>query len=395
MKKVYIDISMVIVGTNFTGIPRVVMELTKQLYHMPELELVFLEYNQKQDDFEIIDGKRFAAFCREKKGNRRKLRTGKHIPLWGMEKGSIFFDVDAVWKTRVRRSYLYPRLKDAEVKIIPFVHDIIGVTHPQFCPTDDMLNFLDFTGAVLSYGDEIVVTSRATKKTVEELCAKLKIPGPPVRIVPLGGDFKRADKNKADKKNAAGQSIVSEEIIKITEAGPYLFMVGTLDPRKNHKLLLDAYDSGLKELGIHLVIAGHKGWDVDDFLKRMEGHEDFGKGIRHLDNATDEEIDYLYEHCYALAFPSYIEGYGLPIMESMARGVPVIAADTPINMEVGGEYALYFGQDKPEELVNVVSGLLSNPSEYGRVWEKLKNFLPPTWEKTAEGIFKILSGNEL
>lgn len=385
MKKIYIDISMVIVGTNFTGIPRVVMELTKKLYHNPGLELIFLEYHQKRDDFEIIDGEKFAAFCREKKGNRRKLRTGKHISLWGMEKGSVFFDMDTVWKTRVRRSFLYPRLKEKGVKIIPFVQDIIGVTHPQFCPGDDVLNFLDFVGAAAAYADDIVVTSHATKGAVEELCGKLKVPCPSIEIVPLGGDFKRLSKRT---------TIISEEVKKIAESGPYLLMVGTIDPRKNHKLLLDAYDGGLKELSMHLVIAGHKGWDVDDLLERMEGHEDFGKGVFHVNGASDEEIDYLYQRCYALAFPSYIEGYGLPIIESMVRGVPVIAADTPINMEVGGEYALYFGQDKPEELVNRVAELISKPEIYEAVKEKLKNFIPPTWEETAKGILGILLEKE-
>lgn len=391
MKKIYIDISMVIVGTNFTGIPRVVMETTKKLYHNPKLELIFLEYHQKQDDFEIIDGEKFAAFCREKKGNRRKLRTGKHIPLWGMEKGSVFFDMDTVWKTRVRRSYLYPLLKAKGVKIIPFVQDIIGVTHPQFCPSDDVLNFLDFVGAVAEYGDEIIVTSHATKGAVEELCGRLQTPCPPIEIVPLGGDFKRTSKKLS--RITINQGI-SADISKIAESGPYLLMVGTIDPRKNHKLLLDAYEGGLKELPMNLVIAGHKGWNVDDFLERMERHEDFGKGIWHVNGASDEEIDYLYQHCYALAFPSYIEGYGLPIIESMVRGVPVIAADTPINMEVGGEYALYFGQDKPEELVNTVAELISKPETYGALKEKLKNFIPPTWEETAKGILRILWENE-
>lgn len=387
MKKVYIDISMVLVGTNFTGIPRVVMELTKQLYRDPELELIFLEYHQKKDDFEIIDGKGFADFCREKKGSRKKLRTGLHIPLLGMEKDSIFFDMDAVWKTRVKRSYLYPGLRAAGVRIVPFVQDIIGVTHPQFCPGDDMLNFLDFTGAVIRYADEIVVTSHATRGAVEELCGKLDVTCPPVKIVPLGGDFKKPSEK-------AGQGAVSEEIVEIAKSGPYLLMVGTIDPRKNHRLLLDAYDRGLKKLGMHLVIAGHKGWDVDDFIEEMEGHEDFGKGVFHVNGASDEEIDYLYAHCYALAFPSYIEGYGLPIIESMVRGVPVIAADTPINMEVGGEYALYFGQDRPQELVETVSRLLEKPSEYESIKKKLKSFVPPTWEETAKGISEILLKKE-
>lgn len=384
MKKIYVDISMLLVGTSFTGIPRVVMELTKRLYHKPDLQPVFLEYDQKTDDYRVIDSKKFADFCYAKEGNRRKLRTKCHISFDGFEENSVFFDMDTVWKTRVRRSFLYPRLKKQNVKIIPFIQDIIGVTHPQFCPQDDMLCFLDFVGASLLYADELVVTSHATKASVDALCARLGTEKKSINIVPLGGDFKQKEKRPG------GKNEISERVRNIAGAGDYLLMVGTIEPRKNHKLLLDAYDAGLKDMGMHLVIAGYQGWNMEGFFERLEGHPDYEKGIFHVSGASDGEISYLYEHCFALAFPSYIEGYGLPIMEAFVRGVPVLAADTPINREIAGDNGVYFQQDEPETLVKSVRRLLDNKAEYQSLKERLKDFEPPSWEDTAEGIWKIL-----
>lgn len=381
MKKVYADISMVLVGTSFTGIPRVVMELTKRLYEKPDLEMVFLEYDQRADDFEIIDTEGFVSFCQNKEGNRRKMRTKEHIAFDALEGGSVFFDMDTVWKTRVRRSFLYPKLKKQNVKIIPFLQDIIGVTHPQFCPRDDMLCFLDFVGASLLYGDEIVVTSHATKASIEKLCRELSVEQKTIRIVPLGGNFRQT---------AARSSAVSERVRNIASKGNYLLMVGTVEPRKNHKLLLDAYDAGLRELKMNLVIAGFQGWNMEGFFKRLTEHPNYENGIWHVNGATDEEISYLYQHCFALAFPSYIEGYGLPIMESLVRGVPVLLSDTPINREIAGAYGAYFGQDEPQSLVKLVKELSDRPEKYRLLKEGLKEFTPPSWEDTAEGIWKIL-----
>lgn len=381
MRKIYVDVSMIMVGTNFTGIPRVVMEVTKRLHHNPELEFIFLEYDQNGDDFRIIDTDAFVRFCETKGSDRKGLRTKEHMALDACEAGAVFFDMDTVWKTRVRRSFLYPRLKSHGVELVVFMQDIIGVTHPQFCPTDDMLMFLDFVGAALAHADKIVVTSLATKHAIDKLCGELFVQTKDISIVPLGGNFTKGTRN----------GITSERLQKIIGAGKFLLMVGTVEPRKNHKLLLDAYDAGLKDLGMNLVIAGYPGWNMEKFFERLVSHKDYGSRIFYINGALDQEISDLYTNCFALAYPSYIEGYGLPIMEAFMRNVPVIAADTPINMEIGGEYAVYFEQDRPQKLTEKVKELLDNETNYLQMKERLLEFVPPTWEQTADGLLEILT----
>ena len=173
-------------------------------------------------------------------------------------------------------------------------------------------------------------------------------------------------------------------------------MVGTIEPRKNHKVLLDAYENMLKD-DINLVIEGYVGQGMEDLISRIENNPNNRKGLWRIESANDEEIDYLYRHAYALSFSSYAEGFGLPLIEAMVRRVPIIASDTPINHEVAGDKAVYFGKDDWKELGDTVLHLLKNEDEYKALVEKTKDYIPPTWEDTADGVIRVFenvcSGN--
>lgn len=378
--KIYIDVSMIMIGTKFTGIPRVTMELAKRFYER-NLDLVLIEYDVKNDKYRIIDTKGFTEFCKDKSKSRSRLRTNRFIAFNEFEKDAIFFDVDTVWKTRVRRSFLYPKLKENNVKIIPFIHDIIGIDYPQFCQTDDVINFVDYIGAALNFADRIAVNSNATADSIKELAKRLKTKEPVTDVALLGGDFKNIDAGEDD------MTKISDTVKKITESGKYIYMVGTLEPRKNHKLLLDAYEKVLHE-SINLVIVGFAGQGMEELIGRIEGNENYQKGLWYLNGANDEELDYLYKHSFALTFPSYAEGYGLPLMEAMIRRTPIVASDTPINREVAKDRALYFEKDDWKGFSDIILNLLKDEGAYKELCDKTKDYVPPTWEDTANDVIK-------
>ena len=93
-----------------------------------------------------------------------------------------------------------------------------------------------------------------------------------------------------------------------------------------------------------------------------------------------------------MVFPSYIEGYGLPIIEAFVREVPVIAADTAINREIAGERAVFFEQDNSAELARIVSDFLDDEDKYKSFCERVKGYVPKTWDDTAAEIKKSLKG---
>ena len=380
MRKVYLDVSMVMIGTSFTGIPRTLMEIVKRLEQKGNLKLVFIEYDSKRDSYRLLRTKEFIDFCDTKTDNRKSIRSDRFITFNEIEENSIFFDCDTAWKNRTRRSFLYPLLKQNKVKIIALIYDIISIDYPQFCDKSDVMNFVDYLGAALIYAEKIIVTSGDTKDAIESQCSSIGTEIPEISIVPLGGDFKK-------KENA--EENVQSSIKEIVSKGKYLLMVGTIEPRKNHKLLLETYQKYLRDK-INFVFAGFSGQAMEDFFAKLTADPDYQNGIWHVDNASDDDVDYLYNNCYAMVFPSYIEGYGLPIIEAFLREIPVIASDTGINREIAGERAVFFEQDNSEELAGIINNLLENEEEYKALRERVKGYVPKTWDDTAIAIEKQL-----
>ena len=162
---------------------------------------------------------------------------------------------------------------------------------------------------------------------------------------------------------------MSKQVVTIANEKKFILMVGTIEPRKNHKFLLDAYDQGLKRLGYNIIMAGYMGWNMDAFEKRLKEHPDYNRGIYHFERLGDDEIAYLYKRAECLAFFSYTEGFGLPIIEALQRGTPVIAAGIPVLREVGGENCVWVEQDNVKELCEKIKG------------RKMKNWAKHEYEK--------------
>ncbi|MBO4776557.1 MAG: glycosyltransferase family 4 protein, partial [Lachnospiraceae bacterium] len=250
------------------------------------------------------------------------------------------------------------------------------------CENSDVMNFIDFIGASLLYADRIIVTTNTTKKAILAQGERMKIDLPDIAIVGLGGDFNRKTTNEEN---------VKAKIKDIAAAGDYFLMVGTIEPRKNHKLLLETYQKHLRGK-INLVMAGYSGQGMEDFFEKIANDPDCDKGLWHVDNASDDDINYLYKHAFAFVFPSYIEGYGLPLIEAFIREVPVIASDNDINREVAGERALFFEQDNSEDLAKIINELLSDEEKYKTLRESVKGYKPRTWDETGNNLIKEFEG---
>jgi glycosyltransferase involved in cell wall biosynthesis len=122
----------------------------------------------------------------------------------------------------------------------------------------------------------------------------------------------------------------------------YLLFVGTIEPRKNLTRLLAAFETIHTEgLSDGLVIVGRRGWLYGDFFARLERSPVRG-AVLFPGYVPDEDLPAIYAGAQALVFPSLYEGFGLPVLEAMACGIPVAASSASSIPEVGGEAALYF-----------------------------------------------------
>lgn len=382
--KIYIDISVLTLATFVTGIQRVTREIIVRLIEAHGDDIVLLHYNVREDAYHRISNKKFCNFYLEGKGIKNKMITSYKVPLGDIGKGDVFFDLDAAWMCRVKRSYLLPILKKQGARIIAHIYDIISITHPQYCLERGVYNFMDYIGAHLQYANDIIVNAQATIDELDKLVRRLNIALPTCHVVPLGADF---GENKEVKEEQ-----VSEDLKRIVNDKPYILMVGTIEPRKNHKLVLDAYNIGLRNLGYNIVFAGYMGWNMEDFEATLKAHADYNKRIFHLTGQNDLSITYLYQHARFLAFCSYTEGFGLPLIEGIMRGTPVIAADIPVSREVAGEYCIWFPQDDAAALCNIVRYFEENREEYLQRKKELQKFQYTTWEQCGRMMQEVVMG---
>lgn len=382
--KVYVDVSVLTLATFVTGIQRVTKEVLLRLIAKKEPEVVLMHYNARENSYYRIDNEAFVMYYVNHKGRKEKMITKQRLPYTCMEAGDILFEVDAVWMCKVKRSFLYPLLQRQGVKIIPFIHDIISIEYPQYCLERGVYNFTDFIGAAMMYGRTMITTTHAVEHTLQKLSEKLGIALPPCAVNPLGADFSQKGKQRI------AEETVPAQVREAVKSGAYILMVGTLEPRKNNKLLLDAYDKQLKDLGYHIIFAGYMGWNMEVFKARLEAHPDFGAGVYHFEGLSDAHISYLYQHARYMAFCSYQEGFGIPLIEAFHMGTPVIASDIPVSREVAGDYCRYFEQDNAEALCAQIRQLDDNPAEYAQIKDNLKNYKAITWEACADGILKVL-----
>ncbi len=383
--KVYIDVSVLTMAAFLTGIQRVTREITLRLVkdaqaaqidqttQIAQIQVILISYHAAKNSYYQIDSQAFFRYYAGHGGMKERMLTRRRVPLSEIGDGAVFFDLDAVWMGRVRRSYLLPILKKQGAVIVAHIYDIISVTHPQYCLQRGVCLFMDYIGAHLQYADAVIVNAQATVAELQKLSAQAGCVCPPCTVVPLGADFQ--EKTAFSKKRKR-----SKRKREIPKSGmPYLLMAGTIEPRKNHRLLLRAYGEGLRDMGYGIVFAGSLGWDMEGFARELVEHPDFGKRIFWFSDLKDEELSYLYDHAYFLVFCSYAEGFGLPVLEALKRGTPVLAAELPVTREAAGEACVYFAQDDAQGICSKVFYYHSHKEAYQRLRQQVNQFEPGDW----------------
>lgn len=369
---IYSDITNLMNVDFLTGIQRVVREIIVRMIKHNDISLNLLMYDNSLNAYRLLDNDRFLAFFSEHSGDKDDIVTDTIIRFIDIPSGSVFFDIDSVWNSRLKRSWLFPVLKQKGVKIVTQLYDLIPITHPQFSHENTCMNFMVYIGANIEYADLIIVSAQATADALDKLCDRLGKPRKKCIVVPLGADFSaQKDDTPVDKH------------IKEISKGKYILMVGTIEPRKNHSLVIDALESSLDKMGIKVIFAGRIGWNVSDLEKRIREHPLLDKSLFFAERPNDASIDYLYRNALAVAFPTFNEGFGLPMIEAFLRGTPVIASDIGVLREVGGELADYFDPYDKDSFVKAVKCLAENEEAYSQKKEALRSFVPFTWDDSA------------
>lgn len=219
-------------------------------------------------------------------------------------------------------------LRRAGAAFIPLVHDLIPATHPEYARPGVAMQHLQRLATVASLADGIIANSSATAAVLRpHLVAQPS--SPPLLVAPLGIE------SLGPAAAGAGAGGVD---------APYFVVVGTIEPRKNHLLLLHLWRDFAAKWGPaapRLVLVGRRGWENENVLDLLERCALLRGVVREAGSVPDPEVAALLAGSRALLFPSFAEGYGLPLAEALSVGAPVICSDLPALREVGGEVPEY------------------------------------------------------
>jgi glycosyltransferase involved in cell wall biosynthesis len=161
---------------------------------------------------------------------------------------------------------------------------------------------------------------------------------------------------------------------------PFFLFVGTLEPRKNVAGLIEAWRSTCAETGADLILVGRRRADLEDIAPC--------DGLTFIGEVPDHELPRLYSRALAFVYPSYYEGFGLPVLEAMQCGCPVITSNDPAITEVAGGAAIHAGT--PLELANALRSVARDPSLRDDLQRAgLKRAAAFSWERTARATREI------
>ncbi len=253
------------------------------------------------------------------------------------------------------------------------VHDLNFLYYPQFLTAESRRYYNQQIHWAVRRADHILADSHATRA---DLVARLSVPPEKVTTVHLAAD-------------PAFHPLPEEEVRRIvTRYGlkpGYLFFVGTLEPRKNVPGLLQAYHLLLerKVTTAPLVLVGGKGWLYDEIFERVTALG-LTEQVRFIHDAPDGDLPGLYNGASVLAMPSFYEGFGLPVLEAMACGTPVVAAARASLPEVVEEAGLLVNPDDAEDIAQALARVLTDEPLRARLRELgLVQAARFTWEETA------------
>lgn len=278
--------------------------------------------------------------------------------------------------------HVMQRMRANGVRFYFTVHDLLPLSLPECFPAHVPTTMREWFNAISELADGIMCVSQHVADTVEaELSAQQRQSQhrPWVNHFHLGADFQRQEAPTALLTKAERQQLAPLE----QRDGPVLLMVGTIEPRKGHRQVLDALEQCWAEgTPLNLVLVGKQGWDVDALIARLQRHPARQKRLFWFTNASDALLNTLYQQSDALVAASYGEGFGLPLIEAAHHGIAILARDIPVFREVAGDYADYFTADTPEALSTALK-------QWGERWQQGRTvsssgmpFL--SWQQSAE-----------
>jgi len=253
------------------------------------------------------------------------------------------------------------------------IHDLAFLVHPEWCSPKVSGPFSRRIHRFAQEADLILAMSKATKG---DIVRRLDVAEAKVRVT-----YEAAN---ASLQPVPGNEAMGQVAERFGIRGPYLLFAGTIEPRKNVFGLIQAFQRLAGSAPHQLVLAGAQGWNAKDTLSAMADPA-VASRITRTGFVSTDDLAALYSAADAFVFPSFYEGFGLPVLEAMTCGCPVIASNTSSLPEVCGDAAVYCDPGDVESITGAIDRVLNDANLRARMiaagHNRTQRF---TWRSCAE-----------
>lgn len=302
--------------------------------------------------------------------------------------GDIFIGLDLIHPLIAQHNrHAYRQMRSAGVKVYFVLYDLVPLLFPEFANIGVPEGHRKWIGVVLE-SDGVFCISRSVVGDLKKylgLDNRLSIEdGFKIEWFHLGCDI-------TDSVQSKGLPAGSSDFLTQLSGMKNFLMVGTLEPRKGHTQVLDAFESLWQQgADFNLLIVGKQGWLIENLIDRLRNHPEVERHLFWLEGISDEYLEKVYDVSTCLIAASYCEGFGLPLVEAAQHKLPIIARDIPVFREVAEEHAYYFNTDSAYALGqaiqswNVLYEQGKHPDSENMPWI--------TWKESTGQLLQLILG---
>ena len=291
----------------------------------------------------------------------------------------------AIYLNAAQHAFEFPQFfrwldRRPDLRKVFLIHDLLPLDYPEYFRASNLAVFRRRLATALRHADAFIASTQGVRARLREELARQGAPDRPVHVQPFASPLEGALGAAAPAGESGGH--------------PYFVMIGTMEPRKNHLLVLHIWRE-LAAAGANaprLVLIGARGWENEQVADILDRSVALRAHVAELSGLPSARLARLLQGACGLLAPSYDEGYGLPVVEALALGAPAIASDIPVFREVTqGRARLLSPLAGPAWRAEIER--LSGDAPYRRSRrDEARRFAAPTWREYFAGVEGFLKG---
>jgi glycosyltransferase involved in cell wall biosynthesis len=378
-KMMFVDVSELMHRDQNTGIQRVVRSILQELL------------TKEVDGYSVVPvhantetlGYRYANQFKERFLRNDPIATDDEFIQF--QPGDIFFGLDVQFAVIPAQESFYKELRNHGVVVVFMIYDLLPILSPQFFEGGVLEFYEKWLLTIARVSDGVVCISKAVAdEFIEWVDSKS-----PKRLKPLKVGWSHIGADFESSVPTFGLPEDAQITLEAFKENTSFLAVGTLEPRKGHLQMLEAFELlWAKGFQGNLIFVGKEGWNIEELKSRILSSHYLSQNLFWLAGISDEFLEAVYQASSCLIMASQGEGFGLPIVEGAQRGLPMIVRDIPVFREVAGPYASYFSGLQGVDLANAVEKWMEEDAKGHAIQSKEMPWL--SWSQSSNNLLEII-----